>query len=171
MWRSTLDRFEASHPGCPAVKEAVKIGNNIIARTANRTATGPNVSSKETRTRSMSMWTGQRLDVFDLQVGPLTSSPDEREPFLNVFARATLPLSSGLARALTQSIISLTSVKALVVELSPDSWFITSCGFPVIYPFENRGDFPGLKQLDSTPSAGCAAMFKNGAIQCDSFPH
>jgi hypothetical protein len=167
-WRAVADAYAKSHSGCPVVKEAVKIGANIVVRTVGqdcqRTQRVLQGGADPLRVKI----DGENVDLLGVELGPLTSAAQEQRITWHVYARTRPPITAELAKALTSRLIRLAGEDTISVALRPDAWFVTECGFPAVYPFEDRGRVPALGELAAAQSAVCSNFTTTGKIQCSS---
>ena len=169
-WRAMVDNYEESHSGCPAIKEAIKIGSDTIIRTVRadcrRTSRVVQGATSPLRLEIE----GEHVEVLALQLGPLTNSSKDHRIVVNVFSRTDSPLTANLAKALTSRLVGLTGVSSIGVVLRGDAWFVTDCAFPAVYAFENRGKIPTLDEVARLPSAGCFLFSSGSKMQCGAAP-
>lgn len=171
QWRAVIDTFAKSHSGCPAVKEAVKIGANVVVRTVGTDCRRTQRVLRGDANPLLLRIGGNDVEVLEIQLGPLTSAPNENQIAVHVYARTNSRVTASLARAVTEQMLRLTGTDFLGVQLRADAWFVTDCGFPPIYAFEDRGGIPSYDQLAQMPAAGCAVgLIKNGNIRCSVAP-
>lgn len=166
VWRATVEAYRKNYSGCPAVKEAVKIGDSIVVRTVSSGCRRTRIVLKGSADPLLLDVAGRAVEILEISVGPLTSIPGEQQVAANFYCRTATAISKHLAETLTSYLIGLTGIRAMGVVIRPDVWFVTDCGFPTIYPFEDFGSLPSYDWLVRAPGAGCAAFTKDGKVSC-----
>ncbi len=166
-WRAVIDGYEKSLPGCPRVKEATKIGSGIIIRTVDRDCQR---STKVLQGKGDPLHlqvTGVNIEVMEMAFAPLASGGNEDQVVVHLYARTDGSVSVELAKALAAEIRDSTGAREIGVELRSDKWFITDCGFPALFPFENLRGIPSADEFSQTKYAYCGLFGSfQGEIRC-----
>ncbi len=164
-WQALLNRHNPSRTGCPEVKEAVKIGPNILLRTVDhncqresRLLTG-NANPLELTVN------GRAVQVLHLSFSRPAGKKNNDRVTSHIFVRGDGPVSKPFARAVADQIRVLTSAPNLSVTLRADTWFINECKFPAWYPFEERRTRPTKEEFMRTRYASCS-VFGSWPMQC-----
>lgn len=163
-WRSVLGGVQAK---CPSMKQAAKIGSDVVVRSVDRNCQRSVKLLQGNSDPLLLTLDGAQIEILEMSFGPLTSEAKERRIVVHVYARTNRAASAKLAKALTGRIRDLTNAKNVGVELRSDLWFITDCGFPVLYPFEERPKVPTADEFSRTRYASCGVFEStHGEIRC-----
>jgi hypothetical protein len=165
-WRSMIEAHE-SQRGCPEVREAAKIGSNVVIRSLDH-ACGRSSKLLIGNVSPLDLVVdGASFEVLDMSFSRPMGQENEHRIHADLYVRAKGTVSTGRAKALTARIRDLTGVEEISVELRSDPWFITDCGFPALFPFESQPPIPTLEEFSRTKYASCGSFaFTRGNIQC-----
>ena len=143
-WRSVIDRFDPQQ-GCPEVKEATKIGSSIVIRSVDH---GCRRSSRLLQGKAGPLdfvVAGTVIRVLGMSFSRPMGKSNERRVRVELYARSSGAVSVELAKGLIAQIRETTGVGEFGVELRSDQWFITDCGFPALFPFEDQPKAPSAE--------------------------
>ena len=157
-WRGFINANSHPGEGCPAVREATKIGSSVILRTLTSDC---RVSSKLLMGKSDPL----TLVVGDKQVQILASSygrpiggASEHSVSVSLYVRVAGEVSVAIAKAVATEVSSITGVRNLGVVLRSDPWFFGDCMFPAVFPFEMQPTVPSKADYTRTRYASCVVL-------------
>jgi hypothetical protein len=162
-WRSVVTNPK---PGCPVVREALKVGSGIVVRSVDHECrrTTKVLRGKDPLTLDAA---GQKFELLDISFSRPMGDENRHRLRAGLYVRTDGALSATVARSLTARVIDLTGVTEISVELRADSWFITDCGFPARFAFEGQKQIPTAEEFAKTKYASCGSFqFTHGRIQC-----
>jgi hypothetical protein len=154
--------------GCPEVREAIKIGENIVIRSQDRTCRR-NLNLVQGKTNPLNLAGADGLfELLEVSFSrPMGKQNDDRIT-ADLFVRTRGIISKGAAQAITVQVKSLTGAKYLGVILRSDTWFLGNCQFPALYPFEERPRIPTKEEFSRMKEVGCFAS-DQWPIRCIDF--
>jgi hypothetical protein len=158
-----IDRYQQLQGGCPDVKEATKIGSNIIIRTVDHECQRSSRLLQGEKKPLDLIVEGAAIEVLEMSFSHPMGEANEHLVRANLYARTNGAVSAGVARALLSQVRATTGAEDIGVDLRSDSWFIEECGFPALYPFENLPKAPRVEEFYRTSYASCGLF---GTIRC-----
>lgn len=166
LWRSSVQDYRKTHSGCPALREALKIGTGIVIRTASSDCRRTRTILRGTTDPLRMQVAGAEFEILEIDIKAISSKAGERRVFAGLYARTASAIKLGLAESLTSYLVGVTGVRIVGVAIRPDVWFVTESGFPTIYPFEESGPLPNPGRWEMIPSARCSTWNKNREVTC-----
>jgi hypothetical protein len=134
------------------VHEAIKIGHNISVRSVNRNCQRREVILQGTANPRYLVVAGTEAEILQLTIGGGGASDKDTGAGLAVRTKGTIDVA--LARRIVVLVKTVAPMGGIHVLLRPDKWFLSDCGFPAFYPFENL-EVPTKEKWMRTTYATC----------------
>jgi hypothetical protein len=154
-WRAATEA-RTNLGGCPTVQEAIKIGSRISLRRVDRTCRRTTAVLAGEGSPLDLVVSGRRYEVLELSFSRPIGEKNSSRISANVYVRAA-GVSTQELYTLTTHVRELTNATYLGVRLRSDAWFVTDCGFPAEYAFEDRGELPTKEAIQLEKTAACFA--------------
>jgi len=151
--RRTIMDHNYQPPGCPEVKEAVKIGSAIVVRTLDSDCRRSSDLIRGTTNPLILDGSGTKLEILHLAL-----SQNLGRVGVQAYVRTKSSVNTLAARSLTERVQALTGVRDVFVSLRSDAWFFNECEFPTLFPFEIQGKVPTREEWYKTKYAVCTAL-------------
>jgi hypothetical protein len=169
-WKSNIAALRLSSDECPEVREAMKLGSSLIYRSVNRNCRVEHKLLLGKGSPLIMDVGGTVVHLLYIDIGK--SSEGDKLSRLNIGFYAMVghgEATEELGRALMAKVRHLAGPANLWVSLREDSWFVTDCGFPTFYGFEERaGAPPSKEQFLQSKRASCWAIYSR-PVQCETY--
>ena len=162
--RATIESND-HRPGCPEVKEAIKIGSAMIVRTLNADCRRSSDLIQGDTNPLILDARGEKVEILHLSFSRPIGRSNLRRIGVQLYVRAASGGSVDAAKAITETFRTATRVRDLSVELRSDSWFFNDCQFPVQFPFEAQERTPTRAEWYKTTYAVCSTS-EQWPIRC-----
>ncbi len=162
--RRMVTSYDVSRNGCPEVQQAVKFRSSILLRWMDRNCrSGKRLLQGSIDPLEMVV-DGRPVELLEFVISRSIVEEPQSVNHVGFFARTNGPPTISVAKAAATQIKLWTGIRmqdlagvgSISFALRSDSWFYNFAGFPALFPFSGRPEFPTAEQFEATREVYCA---------------